>query len=320
MTLHYFSAILPFVAWLCSFLGTAIALSLLKQCQVIDMPNARSNHVIPVPRGGGIAMVISALLFLAAAGTYNSILVSCAFLALISFIDDMRGLPTRIRLITQIIAVTVSLYALHFHILPGFIPYWVGCIIIVLAWIWFINLTNFMDGIDGITSLEAIMVCIGVCLVSHTLALQACILAAATLGFYLYNRSPAKIFMGDIGSISLGFLLGYLLISLGAEGHLAAAFILPAYYVSDATYTLFKRLLRKEKIWQAHSQHAYQKAVRSGFSHTKTVRYITVLNAFLVVLAILSTHNMIAAIGTLVLAYILTVCLLYYFTNVTSSR
>jgi UDP-N-acetylmuramyl pentapeptide phosphotransferase/UDP-N-acetylglucosamine-1-phosphate transferase len=138
------------------------------------------------------------------------------------------------------------------------------------------------------------------------LALDALIITASALGFYHFNRSPARLFMGDAGSIPLGFLNGYLLLSLAEAGAWVAALILPAYYLSDATFTLIKRALAGKKIWQSHSEHAYQQAVRAGLTHTQVVNRIMILNAVLVMLAILSTLHMMAGIAALVVAYILT--------------
>jgi UDP-N-acetylmuramyl pentapeptide phosphotransferase/UDP-N-acetylglucosamine-1-phosphate transferase len=183
--------------------------------------------------------------------------------------------------------------------------------VIVLCWLWFINLTNFMDGIDGITCMQVIVMCVGICLISllfplpHALTTQASILAAAALGFFWFNRHPAKLFMGDVGSITLGFLMFYLLLSLSLNGALLSALILPAYYLSDATFTLLTRLLRREKIWQAHSSHAYQKAVRRGLKHTEVVHKITLLNICLVILAIFATADMMIGGIMLITAYII---------------
>jgi UDP-N-acetylmuramyl pentapeptide phosphotransferase/UDP-N-acetylglucosamine-1-phosphate transferase len=152
------------------------------------------------------------------------------------------------------------------------------------------------------------------------LPVEAGIVAAAALGFYGFNRSPAKLFMGDVGSITLGFLTGYLLLELAIGGQWTSALILPAYYLSDATTTLCKRLWRGEKVWQAHSQHAYQQAVRAGFSHSEVVNKISGLNMVLVVLAMAATVSMMADVAMLVLAYGLTACLIRHFNHASVAR
>jgi UDP-N-acetylmuramyl pentapeptide phosphotransferase/UDP-N-acetylglucosamine-1-phosphate transferase len=322
MTISYSPLLFPLASWLFSLAGTALALSILTQYSVIDTPNERSSHKIPVPRGGGIAMIIVALIFLASAGMDLKIIAAATLLAIISFIDDLRNMPVTVRLGAQAIAVIIATSALHGRIVPA-IPLPLEQALIVLSWLWFINLFNFMDGIDGITSMETIMIMIGICIIAFVhkslpaaLVLHACIIAAATLGFFWFNRHPAKLFMGDIGSVTLGFLVACLLFELALHGQLLPALILPAYYVSDATFTLFKRLITREKIWQAHSQHAYQQAVRSHMTHTQVVRKITLLNICLVILANFATPDMIGVI-MLIIAYILAACMIRHFVRKT---
>ena len=296
------------LTFLLSLIGTKIAIPLLRALRVMDNPNARSNHKAPVPRGGGVALVISSLIFLGLAGIDLKIILTGVMLAIISFIDDMRGLSARIRLLAQLLAVILAISSLHIRIFPEFIPLFIEWGFVALAWIWFINLTNFMDGIDGITSMQVVMMCIGISLVNVDLGNYALIIVAATLGFFYFNRPPAKVFMGDVGSVTLGFLMGYLLLSLAANGAWASALIIPAYYLSDATITLVKRVLKGEKVWQAHSQHAYQQAVRNGQSHAQVVGKITLLNAVLLALAVIANINLPFAIASVVLAYMASFC------------
>ncbi|HEU5047526.1 MAG TPA: glycosyltransferase family 4 protein [Rickettsiales bacterium] len=289
---------LPYMlaALVLSLVGTGLALRLLRKYRVMDTPNARSNHKAVTPRGGGIAMMAVSLPLLALYGMDWRIVAAALLLAGISFVDDMRGLPARVRFLAQAIAVMIAIPVLHGRLLPDAVPQaleWIG---LALCWLWFINLTNFMDGIDGITSMQVVMMAVGisVCvaikpLLPLWLAGSCGIIAAAVLGFYWFNRSPAKLFMGDVGSIPLGFLMGYLLISLALQGAWISALILPAYYLGDATFTLVKRGLRGEKVWEAHSQHAYQQAVRAGLSHRQVVEQISLLNLLLISLAVLAS-------------------------------
>jgi UDP-N-acetylmuramyl pentapeptide phosphotransferase/UDP-N-acetylglucosamine-1-phosphate transferase len=291
----------------------------------MDMPNARSSHKTPVPRGGGIAMISAALIGLILAGLPLTVVCAAILLAAVSFIDDFRGLPAGLRLLVQCVAVGMAVTALPGHILPGFVPRWTGLIAAALLWIWFINLTNFMDGIDGISAMQAIMVSAGIGLLhliypyilNPGLVVEAGVMAASAYGFYLFNRHPAKLFMGDVGSVPLGFLMGYLLLSVAGLGHPLPALILPAYYLSDATLTLLIRLKRGEKVWQAHAEHAYQKAVRGGLSHATVVSRISWLNAALIALAMLSELSMMAGILSIIAAYGLTFRLIHYFSNET---
>lgn len=307
-------SILLLSAWFLSFIGTRLAISLLTCYGVVDNPNRRSNHHKATPRGGGIALVVSSLFFLAVYGIDYRLIIAAAVLAGISFIDDMGGLSIRIRLVAQLGAVVIALPALHGTILPDYVPAALEYAIIIPGWLWFINLTNFMDGIDGITSLQVIMMAIGICLVEAvtpglpvSLAVHASIIAAATLGFFWFNRHPARIFMGDTGSVTLGFLMGYLLIMLAENGSFYAAAILPAYYMGDSGFTLAKRALQGKKIWQAHSEHAYQQAVRRGSSHTAVVRKITLFNMVLIGLALLAACYPASGLAAMITAYAMTI-------------
>jgi UDP-N-acetylmuramyl pentapeptide phosphotransferase/UDP-N-acetylglucosamine-1-phosphate transferase len=170
---------------------------------------------------------------------------------------------------------------------------------------WFINLYNFMDGIDGISGVETISIGAGAALTAALaggpLAWQVMAgglaLAAAGAGFLTMNWHPARVFLGDAGSIPLGFLGGGLLIALAAGGQPAAALILPAYYLVDATVTLVRRLLRGEKVWLPHKSHAYQAAHQAGLAHDAICRRIMLCNVLLAVLAVLSIWQPLAALA-----------------------
>jgi UDP-N-acetylmuramyl pentapeptide phosphotransferase/UDP-N-acetylglucosamine-1-phosphate transferase len=172
-----------------------------------------------------------------------------------------------------------------------------------LAWLWFINLFNFMDGIDGLAGSEAIAVAIGYLTLvtavgqSGPLWHLALILAAATAGYLYWNWHPAKVFMGDAGSVPLGFVLGWLLLDLALRGYWAAALILPLYFAADATYTLLTRALRGEKPWEAHRQHFYQRAVLGGTSPSGVVWRVSAANAVLIVLALMSATRPVPALA-----------------------
>jgi UDP-N-acetylmuramyl pentapeptide phosphotransferase/UDP-N-acetylglucosamine-1-phosphate transferase len=323
MMLFAYPIAIPVFSGVLSALGTWALLPILKR-HAMDVPNARSNHKNPVPRGGGIAMIAAALVGLVIAGLPLLIAVAAVGLAALSFIDDLRGLRVSLRLGAQAVAVALALSCMQGRILPDFIPHSLEYVFLGLLWIWFINLTNFMDGIDGISAMQAIMVSAGIGVIRTIcpwlppfFAVEAGVMAAAAYGFYLFNRSPARLFMGDAGSIPLGFLMGYLLLELAAYGYPLPALILPAYYLTDATFTLIKRQLRGEWIWQAHSEHAYQQAVRRGFTHPQVVARISWLNSGLIALAMCGTVSMMAGILSLVAAYGITFWLIYHFTHAT---
>lgn len=217
-------------------------------------------------------------------------------LATVSWIDDLRSLGPLPRLSVQLVTALAGVTLLPGPVFQGLFPFWLDAGLAAIGWIWFVNLFNFMDGIDGITGIEATGIAAGILIIGfisaagvETLHLHALVIAAAAIGFLAWNWPPAKIFLGDIGSVPLGYLLGWLLLVLAASGHFAAALILPLYYLSDATLTLLRRLARGEKVWQAHRQHFYQQAVQNGRSHGQVSLAIGVVNLALIALAVSTT-------------------------------
>jgi UDP-N-acetylmuramyl pentapeptide phosphotransferase/UDP-N-acetylglucosamine-1-phosphate transferase len=265
-------------------------------------PNARSSHRIPTPQGGGIAVMIAVVVVLAAAALLLpqvivdpmrlAIVISAAVaLAGIGAVDDIRPIEPGPRLLLQAIAVAIVIAALPpaLRVVP-MLPWWIERALLALGMLWLVNLVNFMDGIDLITIAEVVPITLALAVFGFIGALPAeatfvaMTLAGATLGFAPFNRPVARLFLGDVGSLPIGLLSGWLLILLG-ERHLAAALLLPLYYVADATITLFRRLFRGERITQAHRSHFYQQAVDGGMSVGKVVTRIFALNLALSVLA-----------------------------------
>jgi UDP-N-acetylmuramyl pentapeptide phosphotransferase/UDP-N-acetylglucosamine-1-phosphate transferase len=169
------------------------------------------------------------------------------------------------------------------------LPFWLDRSIMIVGWAWFINLYNFMDGIDGITGAETISLATGVCLLLDAAGIvdpftlnATLLLTGACLGFLALNWHPAKIFLGDVGSVPLGFLGGYILLALALHGHLIPAAILPLYYLADSGLTLARRALKGEKVWQAHRQHFYQQAAQGAGRHDRVVFLIIVANIALI--------------------------------------
>jgi UDP-N-acetylmuramyl pentapeptide phosphotransferase/UDP-N-acetylglucosamine-1-phosphate transferase len=278
----------------------------------LEPPTDRGMHTVPVPSGAGAAIVAAALLLWPAwrtlwqepGGDHVILLTTFAALALVSWIDDRRGLSPLLRLAAHTAAVALLLAALgpEHRILPA-LPLAAERVALGLAWLWFINLFNFMDGIDGIAGAEAVAVAAGYVLVVTAAGTDtpfgqlALIVAAATAGYLFWNWHPARVFMGDTGSIALGFLLGWLMIDLAGRGLWAAAILLPAYFVADATLTLARRLARGEKPWQPHRQHFYQRAVLGGTPPSGVVVRTAVANAALAGLALASIRHPILALG-----------------------
>ena len=247
----------------------------------MDLPNERSSHALPTPRGGGLAttpVMVAALLLLAfhLGFAFSGLLgLGALVLLAISWLDDRHGLPPLPRFLIHGAVVAMVLALVSRPVFAGLLPLWADHVLAGLGWLWFVNLYNFMDGIDGITGSQTACLGLGIALVAAlagaTPELIPTGLVVAMIGaaFLVFNWHPARLFLGDSGSIPFGFVLGGLLVRLAMDGQLAAALILPAYYLADATITISKRALRREKIWQAHRQHFYQRAVRGGKRHNQ---------------------------------------------------
>jgi UDP-N-acetylmuramyl pentapeptide phosphotransferase/UDP-N-acetylglucosamine-1-phosphate transferase len=270
-------------------------------------PNARSAHKTPTPQGGGIAVVAATLGvtfaaiaagFLGAASVTQlwSLFAATALIALVGAVDDIRNMDVAPRLFLQTIAVAAVVVALPGELrIASVLPLWLERTLLVFAGIWFVNLVNFMDGIDWITVAEVVPITVGLVvigLLADALPAEATVvslaLCGAMLGFAPFNRPVARLFLGDVGSLPIGLLLLWLLTLLAGSGHLAAAIILPLYYLADATITLLRRILMGEPFWQAHRTHFYQRATDRGFTVPEVVARVFIVNLGLVVLALSS--------------------------------
>jgi UDP-N-acetylmuramyl pentapeptide phosphotransferase/UDP-N-acetylglucosamine-1-phosphate transferase len=271
-------------------LTTRLLIPILAHREILDCPNERSSHQVPTPRGGGIAVIGSTLLAWVVFARTESmpsgvfgIVLGAVLLAAVSWFDDLRGLSPIVRLLAQAAAVAVGIL-----VLPGprdlFYLAAIG-----LVWIWWINLFNFMDGIDGLAGTEAAAIGASLLLFAGVgagadpaLRTLAAVVTGAAIGFLVWNWSPARIFLGDIGSVPLGYVLGFLLLDLAARGRWTIAVILPLYFLADATITLVRRLLRGERVWQAHREHFYQHAVRRGLGHAAVVKRVIAADLVLI--------------------------------------
>lgn len=286
-----------------SWLFTGRVLAYLRRKAILDHPNDRSSHSIPTPRGGGWGVMLTLLpVWTLIAMTADHplralpILAGTVALMAVSWMDDRRGLGPAPRFLAQIAAVVAGLSALPGDglVFQGLLPFWVDRLVAAVGWLWFVNLFNFMDGIDGLAGSEAASIGAGLALVAAlgaldpALALYGLAAAGAALGFLVWNWHPAKLFMGDVGSVPLGFTLGWLLLALAASGPWVAALLIPAYFLADATVTLLRRLAEGKKVWQAHREHFYQKAIQRGRNHAQVVRLVLALNAVLLLLAVAS--------------------------------
>jgi UDP-N-acetylmuramyl pentapeptide phosphotransferase/UDP-N-acetylglucosamine-1-phosphate transferase len=294
---------------------------LLKQ-YALARPNARSSHTAPTPQGGGLAvmlatMAVAAPLLVAGMGDAQMggndpkllywphlhwkgwpLLLALVSLAVVGLLDDVWQLGVRLRLAIQAGAACLILAALPLgaEVLP-WLPRALANVILVIGLIWFVNLTNFMDGIDGITVAEMVPVLLGcVLLLNEDRAVSGGGLAGVDvpvlallgglLGFAPYNRHVAKVFLGDVGSLPIGGLVGWVLIALAGRGHWAAALILPLYYLADATITLGRRYMRGEDVTSAHRSHFYQLATQRGYPVPEVTGRIWALNGVLMLLAL----------------------------------
>lgn len=275
----------------------------------LELPSERGMHTVAVPSGAGVAIVTVALLLwpfshaFALEKIHLVVLAVVAGLMAISWMDDQYRLSPAVRLFAHTLAVALLLTALDssLRVLPA-VPLFVERVLLGVAWLWLINLFNFMDGIDGLAGCEAIAIAAGYVAVVTLAAIDtqmrelALIIAAASGGYLVWNWHPAKVFMGDAGSIPLGYLLGWLMIDLSCRGHWAAAVILPLYFVADATLTLFKRLRQGEKPWQPHRQHFYQRAVLGGATPRAVVSRVNAANTLLIIAAVFSTRFPVTAL------------------------
>lgn len=288
------------LTFILSFIFTWVLRLYALKREVLDVPNGRSAHTLPTPRGGGLAFVIAALLVLPSieyAGflTENgsAALVSAGvFIAILGFLDDHTDVSSFVRLMGHFLAAVSALFwvggmpPIHFgsFVIPSSI---ILDIVVVLYLVWLTNLYNFMDGINGLAGAEAFCVCVGMALIYYCmdergLMVVPMTLAASVAGFICWNFPRAKIFMGDAGSGFLGFIFGVLSIqaALVNLNLFWAWVILLGVFIVDATYTLLCRLLRFEKVYQAHSMHAFQHAARRFNSHEPVTIGVALINVF----------------------------------------
>lgn len=269
-------------------------------------PNARSSHRIPTPQGGGIAVLVGAFAALALAGAVlppsggmNSLVfvaLAAAALAVVGAWDDIRPLSPGLRLGLQALCVAVVIVyaAPDLRLFPGAMPLAAERCLALLAGIWFVNLTNFMDGLDWLTVagfvplVGALALAGPLGIIDPATGLLAAALCGGLIGFAPFNKPVARLFLGDVGSLPIGLLGAYLLYRLAGTGALTAALILPLYHVADSTLTLLRRLARRERVWEAHRSHVYQQATTNGHTVLRIAIEIGLLNLALVLLAALT--------------------------------
>jgi len=288
--------------FLSSLLACAGVRRLLLRYGMLDRPVARSVHTEPIPRGAGLAVVPILTLLWAylpaidptAAPLPPVLIIGTLALAIVSWFDDIRHLPALPRLGVHLAAVMLGLVALAPlpPIFQGWLPKPLDLALAGLLWLWFVNLFNFMDGSDAIAGGQALTIGLGMAAIAidqgwaGLTAAQGLALAGVALGFLVWNRPPAKVFLGDVGSIPLGYLIGWLLLWGASRGAWAAALILPAWFLADTTITLARRAWRRAPLLQSHAEHSNSAAIRRGHSHGRVAGLALVANGALALLAL----------------------------------
>ncbi|KRP65932.1 MraY family glycosyltransferase [Pseudomonas orientalis] len=291
--------IVPVVAFV-SFVMTAVLRRYALSRSIIDIPNARSSHSVPTPRGGGVAIVLAFLAVLPLVGWLDLVswpsLVAAGgagvVIAVLGFMDDHGHIAARWRLAGHFAAAAWALFWIN-GLAPLNMFGWtldlglVGNVLAAVYIVWMLNLYNFMDGIDGIASVEAICACLGACLLYVLSGYPQMIwlpllLAAAVGAFLVWNFPPAKIFMGDAGSGFLGITLAFFSLQAAwvKSDFFWAWLILLGVFVVDATCTLVRRLVRGDKVYEAHRSHAYQFASRKYGKHLPVTMAVAAINVF----------------------------------------
>lgn len=283
-----------------SIFGTDALRRYAERQRILDVPNARSMHSAPTPRGGGVVIASAALLCVLLCGILEFLDVGEAMafagalpIALVGWIDDRRGVAPLSRLLVQFGAATWAAVWLggysRLDTGAAIVPLGgVGTVLAILAIVWMTNLYNFMDGIDGLAGAEAVtsggaVAVLLWCSGEPALGLTAAVLSAAAAGFLIFNWAPARIFLGDVGSGTLGFLFAVLALAGDrADAVPAIVLLLPfGVFIADATYTLARRALRRERLTAAHRTHVYQLLVQDGWSHRRVTLLVSGLNLLL---------------------------------------
>lgn len=299
----------PLVFWAALVAGSAglsagliLVLKPLLVRYALAHPNDRSSHASATPQGAGLALMAALLIVSIAAlrlgvttppPSLVPVLAGAVLLTVIGALDDAHALPVTWRLAGEalIAAGVVLTLPQDFRLLPEVLPLIVERALMVLGVIWFVNAINFLDGLDWMTVAQVVPITLGVAIlqgldvVPPNVGLLALVLLGATLGFAVFNKHPAQIFLGDAGSLPIGLLLAYMLIYV-AEAHLVSGLLLALYSLTDAMVTLFRRALKGEAILSAHRTHFYQRAVVLGLSVPQVTARVFGLGLVLMGLAI----------------------------------
>jgi UDP-N-acetylmuramyl pentapeptide phosphotransferase/UDP-N-acetylglucosamine-1-phosphate transferase len=330
---------LAIIVFVLSAVTVPLVAYVLNKKGILDQPDrVQISHNIPTPRGGGLAVmpiIFLAWIFLAAnhayawpnTATFAAVITCGIILCGFTWFDDHKpgGLRVRTRLGVQLIAAAIPLIIWPGDVgdlLPG-VPVVLERILMALAWVWFANLYNFMDGINGITGAETVSITGGLLIfcyfapnhVPDGFKEMVVVPLAAAAGFLVWNgRKVAKIFLGDIGSIGFGYCLAWLLYVFAMNNYMVPAILVSLVYCLDATITLIKRAWQKKKIWEAHREHFYHRAtVPEALNHLQCVGVILIVNAMLIGLGLAAMKGMFQPVVALALGMVLVFVLLTWF-------
>ena len=277
---------------------------ILKTCRLFDRPVARSTHKNAKLKGAGwavipVCLVLITSLMMAYQLPFSFYLLpaSALLLMLISWQDDLCHMCPGKRFLVQAVVVGLAILALPYqgYIFQGFLPIWLDRAIAFFALLWFTHLYNFMDGIDGLTAMQSIFLGAAIAfilmltqpMIDTIWPAYGMIIAGASAAFLVWNWYPARIFIGDVGAVPLGLLLGWYLLFLACQGQIWPACMLPLYYCFDATITLVRRLKQGHKPWEAHRFFFFQAPIPHKYSQEKVVLFVLLQNVFLLICAVL---------------------------------
>ena len=283
-----------------------VALRPLLDRYAMARPNARSSHKTPTPQGGGIAVIVATIVvsyaafYFLPAGAAPALRLPIIFAAVVliagvGVLADIHPEHVASRLLLQTLTVAAVIFVLPsgLRVMP-IVPLSTERIALLIGGLWFVNLVNFMDGLDWMTVAETVPITAALAAIGlfgilpPTAIVVSLALCGAMIGFAHFNRPVAKLFLGDVGSLPIGLMLGWLLVLLAGNGGRAAAILLPLYYLADSTITLIRRARNGEKVWRAHRSHFYQRATDRGFSVLAVVARVFIVNVALAALAIVT--------------------------------
>lgn len=301
----YIPAFALCVAFAVSGTATAVLIPLLRRNNVLDLPNSRSSHIAPTPRGGGIGLVLGlaavqlVALPLGAQMLNFRLLMAALLVAMCGLADDIYGLPALLRLGIQCAAAMLAISgsgSLDRFPLPAPFAFGIAKAGAVLSVLWVVGVTNifnFLDGIDGFAGMQGLLagLALGIFAEGNVAATLGFGIAGACAGFLVHNWHPAKVFMGDIGSTTIGFLLAAAPLQLPRQARSQGVFCMVLFlwfFLSDGSFTLIRRLLAGERVWRPHRSHCYQRLVIGGLRHDSVVCRVGLMTIVITSLALVS--------------------------------